>query len=130
MQARGHETFFADVGVAGADGAHHLAGQVRAAAAERGVALPAVVERSQQKTIEIIGKMRFEIRTGDCCFGHGLQQNAGFQGRVRNWSVGCRTRKQSIFHFGEKIMANRTAHGMLREFSIRVHFQRAVEVVC
>ena len=94
------------------------------------MSLPAVIKWSQQKTIKIISKMRFEIRTRDCRFRHCLQQYAGFQGGVRNWSLGGRTREQSIFHFGEKIVADRTAHGMLGEFSVRTHFQCAVEVVC
>src|SRR5438876_4978071 len=92
--------------------------------------LPPVIERRQQESIEIIGQMVLEIRATDRCLRHRLNEDASFKFSARQGSFGRRAGLQRVLHFAQQIMTDGAAHRVFAEFLVRMHLERAVEIIC
>ena len=92
--------------------------------------LPPVIKRRQQESIEIVGQMLFKIRATDRRLWHRFNKNASLEFSARQGSLGRGADLQRILHFTQQIVTDRAAHRVFSEFLVRMHVERAVEIIC
>ena len=91
--------------------------------------LPTVIQRRDQKSVKIIGKVLFKLGAGNSRFRRSLHQNARIQPDTCRRSFRGRTGQQSVLNVAQQIVTDGAAHRVFGERTMDFNGERSVEVV-